>query len=51
MVDSIINYYRYPKLFENQIKALLYVSNKFPEQVRIMFPMIENFKQYQTFHL
>ena len=44
---GIINYYRYPKLFENQIKALLYVSNKFPEQVRIMFPMIENFKQYQ----
>lgn len=44
---GIINYYTYPKLFENQIKALLYVSNKYPEQVKIMFPMIETFKQYQ----
>ena len=44
---GIINYYTYPKLFENQIKALLYVANKYPDQVRIMFPMIENFKQYQ----
>ena len=44
---GIINYYTYPKLFENQIKALLYVANKYPDQVKIMFPMIENFKQYQ----
>ena len=44
---GIINYYTYPKLFENQIKALLYVSDKYPEQVKIMFPMIESFRQYQ----
>lgn len=44
---GVINYYTYPKLFENQIKALLYVSNKYPDQVKIMFPMIETFKQYQ----
>lgn len=44
---GIINYYTYPKLFENQIKALLLVSKKYPSQVKIMFPMIENFKQYQ----
>ena len=44
---GIINYYTYPKLFENQIKALLLVSQKYPNQVKIMFPMIETFKQYQ----
>ena len=44
---GIVNYYTYPKLFENQIKALLCVANKYPNQVRIMFPMIETIKQYQ----
>ena len=44
---GIINYYSFPKLFENQIKALLLASKKYPNQVKIMFPMIENFKQYQ----
>ena len=44
---GIINYYTYPKLFENQIKALLVVANKYPNYVKIMFPMIESFKQYQ----
>ena len=36
-----------PRLFENQIKALLHASKNYPNQVKIMFPMIENFKQYQ----
>lgn len=44
---GIINYYTLPKLFENQIKALLHASKNYPNQVKIMFPMIENFKQYQ----
>lgn len=44
---GVINYYSFAKLFENQIKALLLVSKSYPEQVKIMFPMIENFKQYQ----
>lgn len=44
---GIVNYYRFPKLFENQIKALLIASMKYPDQVKIMFPMIETFKQYQ----
>ncbi len=44
---GIINYYKFPKLFENQIKALLLVSQKYPKQVKIMFPMIENVKQYE----
>lgn len=44
---GIINYYKYPKLFENQIKALLLASEAYPNQVKIMFPMIESFKQYQ----
>lgn len=44
---GIINYYSFPKLFENQIKALLIASKNYPNQVKIMFPMIENFKQYQ----
>ena len=44
---GIINYYTYPKLFENQIKALLIVADKYPGCVKIMFPMIESFKQYQ----
>lgn len=44
---GIINYYSFPKLFENQIKALLIASKKYPDQVKIMFPMIENFRQYQ----
>jgi len=44
---GIKNYYAYPKLFENQIKALLLASVKYPNQVKIMFPMIETFKQYQ----
>ena len=42
-----INYYSYPKLFENQIKALLISSRNYPNQVKIMFPMIETKKQYQ----
>ena len=41
------NYYIYHKLFENQIKALLLASKKYPNQVKIMFPMIETLKQYQ----
>lgn len=44
---GIINYYTYPKLFENQIKALLIAADKYPGCVKIMFPMIESFKQYQ----
>ena len=44
---GVINYYKYPKLFENQIKALLLASEAYPNQVKIMFPMIESFKQYQ----
>lgn len=44
---GIINYYTYPKLFETQIKALLYANTIHPGQVKIMFPMIETFKQYQ----
>lgn len=44
---GIENYYVYRKLFENQIKALLVASKKYPNQVRILFPMIETFKQYQ----
>ena len=44
---GIINYYSFPILFENQIRALLKVSKLYPEQVKIMFPMIENFRQYQ----
>lgn len=44
---GVINYYEFPKLFETQIKALLLANEKFPNKVKIMFPMIENFKQYQ----
>lgn len=44
---GVVNYYTYPKLFENQIRALLMASKKYPNQVKIMFPMIESFKQYQ----
>lgn len=44
---GVLNYYMFPKLFETQIKALLLASKKYPGQVKIMFPMIENFKQYQ----
>ena len=44
---GIINYYTYPKLFETQVKALLYANTLYPGQVKIMFPMIETFKQYQ----
>ena len=44
---GIINYYTFPKLFETQVKALLYANTIYPGQVKIMFPMIENFKQYQ----
>lgn len=44
---GVINYKYFPKLFETQVNALLQVSKKFPEQVKIMFPMIESFKQYQ----
>lgn len=44
---GIINYYSFPILFENQIKALLTASIKYPNKVKIMFPMIESFKQYQ----
>ena len=44
---GIMNYYKYPKLFENQVKALLLASSQYPDKVKIMFPMIETFKQYQ----
>ena len=44
---GITNYYKYPKLFENQVKALLLASSQYPDKVKIMFPMIESFKQYQ----
>ena len=44
---GINNYYKYPKLFENQIRALLIASDAYPDKVKIMFPMIESFKQYQ----
>lgn len=44
---GIINYYSFPILFETQIKALLTASIKYPNKVKIMFPMIESFKQYQ----
>ena len=45
---GVNNYFVYNKLFENQIKALLLASKKHPGQVKIMFPMIESMKQYQT---
>jgi phosphoenolpyruvate-protein kinase (PTS system EI component) len=44
---GVMNYYKYPVLFENQIKALLMANTAYPGQVKIMFPMIETFKQYQ----
>ena len=44
---GLINYYKYPILFENQIKALLIANNKYPGKVKIMFPMIETYKQFQ----
>ena len=44
---GIKNYYRYPRLFENQITAILMASKLYPKQVKIMFPMIENITQYQ----
>jgi phosphoenolpyruvate-protein kinase (PTS system EI component) len=44
---GIKNYYRYPRLFENQITAILMASKLYPKQVKIMFPMIENIAQYQ----
>ena len=44
---GVMNYYKYPVLFENQIKALLMANTAYPDQVKIMFPMIETFKQYQ----
>ena len=47
MQKGVMNYYIYPILFENQIKALLKANSLYPGQVKIMFPMIETFKQYQ----
>ena len=44
---GVRNYYAYPKLFENQIISLLNASKKYPNQVKIMFPMIENVRQFQ----
>lgn len=44
---GIKNYYAYPRLFENQIIALLNASKLYPNQVRIMFPMIETINQFQ----
>jgi phosphoenolpyruvate-protein kinase (PTS system EI component) len=44
---GIKNYYLYPRLFENQIIAILTASKLYPKQVKIMFPMIENIMQYQ----
>lgn len=47
MQKGIINYYYYPKLFENQVKALLVAANEYPKQVKVMFPMIESYIQYE----
>lgn len=44
---GVKNYYKYPRLFEAQITSLLNAANLYPSQVKIMFPMIENIKQFQ----
>lgn len=43
---GVKNYYKYPKLFENQIEAILNASKHYPNQVSIMFPMIEYLDAY-----
>lgn len=43
---GVSNYYQYHRLFEVQIKALLKASQQYPEQVAIMFPMIESIDEY-----
>lgn len=44
---GVKNYYAFSKLFENQIISILKASKNHPGKVRIMFPMIESFNQYQ----
>lgn len=44
---GVKNYYIYPRLFENQITAILKASKMYPNQARIMFPMIESVNQFQ----
>lgn len=45
---GISTYYIYKKLFLIQIEALVKVAKKFPNQVRIMFPMIERVEEYNA---
>ena len=45
---GISTYYVYPKLFATQIEALVKTAKKFPNQVRIMFPMIETIEEYKA---
>lgn len=45
---GISTYYIYKKLFLIQIEALVKVAKKYPNQVRIMFPMIERIEEYNA---
>ena len=43
---GVSNYYRFPLVFKNQIKALLLAKKKYNDRVVIMFPMIERVEEF-----